>query len=47
MGFLSGLDSCEWTVVVDGKRVVMCLWDTAGQERYILHKLSFNHKETV
>ncbi|XP_020557097.2 uncharacterized protein rab44 isoform X1 [Oryzias latipes] len=29
-----GLDSCEWTVVVDGKRVVMCLWDTAGQERF-------------
>ncbi|XP_036067971.1 uncharacterized protein rab44 isoform X3 [Oryzias melastigma] len=29
-----GLDSYEWTVVVDGKRVVLCLWDTAGQERF-------------
>ncbi|XP_029005742.1 uncharacterized protein rab44 [Betta splendens] len=29
-----GLDSCMWTVVVDGKRVVLHLWDTAGQERF-------------
>ncbi|XP_023254099.1 ras-related protein Rab-18-like, partial [Seriola lalandi dorsalis] len=28
-----GLDSCMWTVVVDGKPVVLQLWDTAGQER--------------
>lgn len=28
-----GLDSCMWTVVVDGKHVVLQLWDTAGQER--------------
>uniref|UniRef100_A0A3B4X5D3 RAB29, member RAS oncogene family n=1 Tax=Seriola lalandi dorsalis TaxID=1841481 RepID=A0A3B4X5D3_SERLL len=24
-----GLDSCMWTVVVDGKPVVLQLWDTA------------------
>ncbi|XP_078104775.1 uncharacterized protein rab44 isoform X2 [Sander vitreus] len=29
-----GLDSCMWTVVVDGKHVVLRLWDTAGQERF-------------
>ncbi|XP_027857729.1 uncharacterized protein LOC114135025 isoform X1 [Xiphophorus couchianus] len=29
-----GLDSCKWTVVVDGKPVVLHLWDTAGQERF-------------
>ncbi|XP_032362766.1 uncharacterized protein rab44 isoform X4 [Etheostoma spectabile] len=29
-----GLDSCMWTVVVDGKYVVLQLWDTAGQERF-------------
>uniref|UniRef100_UPI0037E7559A uncharacterized protein rab44 n=1 Tax=Semicossyphus pulcher TaxID=241346 RepID=UPI0037E7559A len=29
-----GLDSCMWTVVVDGKPVVLKLWDTAGQERF-------------
>ncbi|KAK5872534.1 hypothetical protein PBY51_013224 [Eleginops maclovinus] len=29
-----GLDSCTWTVVVDGKLVVLQLWDTAGQERF-------------
>ncbi|KAM3620853.1 uncharacterized protein V6R79_002961 [Siganus canaliculatus] len=29
-----GLDSCRWTVVVDGKPVVLQLWDTAGQERF-------------
>ncbi|XP_070707070.1 uncharacterized protein rab44 [Pempheris klunzingeri] len=29
-----GLDSSLWTVVVDGKPVVLRLWDTAGQERF-------------
>ncbi|MEQ2260211.1 hypothetical protein XENORESO_008814 [Xenotaenia resolanae] len=29
-----GLDSCKWTVVVDGKPMVLQLWDTAGQERF-------------
>ncbi|XP_074526230.1 uncharacterized protein rab44 isoform X2 [Halichoeres trimaculatus] len=29
-----GIDSCLWTVVVDGKPVVLQLWDTAGQERF-------------
>ncbi|XP_061583237.1 uncharacterized protein rab44 isoform X2 [Cololabis saira] len=29
-----GLDSCKWTVVVDGKPVLIQLWDTAGQERF-------------
>ncbi|XP_069392633.1 uncharacterized protein rab44 isoform X2 [Paralichthys olivaceus] len=29
-----GLDYCMWTVVVDGKPVVLQLWDTAGQERF-------------
>ncbi|KAM9361890.1 uncharacterized protein rab44 [Symphorus nematophorus] len=29
-----GIDSCMWTVVVDGKPVVLQLWDTAGQERF-------------
>ncbi|XP_034725715.1 uncharacterized protein rab44 isoform X2 [Etheostoma cragini] len=29
-----GLDHCMWTVVVDGKHVVLQLWDTAGQERF-------------
>ncbi|KAM6947786.1 uncharacterized protein rab44 [Lycodopsis pacificus] len=29
-----GLDSCMWTVVVEGKPVVLELWDTAGQERF-------------
>ncbi|XP_029288089.1 uncharacterized protein rab44 isoform X2 [Cottoperca gobio] len=29
-----GLDSCMWTVIVDGKTVVIHLWDTAGQERF-------------
>ncbi|XP_029989926.1 uncharacterized protein rab44 [Sphaeramia orbicularis] len=29
-----GLDSCIWTVIVDGKTVVLHLWDTAGQERF-------------
>ncbi|XP_028261380.1 uncharacterized protein rab44 isoform X2 [Parambassis ranga] len=29
-----GLDSCTWTVVVDGKPVVLHVWDTAGQERF-------------
>uniref|UniRef100_A0A3Q2QQJ0 Ras-related protein Rab-44 n=2 Tax=Fundulus heteroclitus TaxID=8078 RepID=A0A3Q2QQJ0_FUNHE len=29
-----GLDSCKWTVVVDGKPVLLQLWDTAGQERF-------------
>ncbi|XP_037629609.1 uncharacterized protein rab44 isoform X2 [Sebastes umbrosus] len=29
-----GLDSCMWTVLVDGKPVVLQLWDTAGQERF-------------
>ncbi|KAM9859351.1 uncharacterized protein rab44 [Aulostomus maculatus] len=28
------LDMCLWTVVVDGKPVVLRLWDTAGQERF-------------
>ncbi|XP_037831369.1 uncharacterized protein rab44 isoform X3 [Kryptolebias marmoratus] len=28
------LDSCKWTVLVDGKPVVLQLWDTAGQERF-------------
>ncbi|XP_077458508.1 uncharacterized protein rab44 isoform X2 [Stigmatopora argus] len=30
----AGLDTCLWTVVVDGKTVVLQLWDTAGQERF-------------
>ncbi|XP_041819113.1 uncharacterized protein rab44 isoform X2 [Chelmon rostratus] len=30
----AGLDFCMWTVVVDGKPVVLRLWDTAGQERF-------------
>ncbi|XP_057702017.1 uncharacterized protein rab44 isoform X3 [Corythoichthys intestinalis] len=40
----AGLDTCLWTVVVDGKTVVLQLWDTAGQERFrsitkqILHR---------
>uniref|UniRef100_A0AAV2M7N6 Uncharacterized protein n=1 Tax=Knipowitschia caucasica TaxID=637954 RepID=A0AAV2M7N6_KNICA len=29
-----GMDSYKWTVVVDGKPVVLHLWDTAGQERF-------------
>nr|XP_043879684.1 uncharacterized protein rab44 isoform X2 [Solea senegalensis] len=29
-----GIDSCRWTVVVDGKPVALQLWDTAGQERF-------------
>ncbi|KAM8756086.1 uncharacterized protein rab44 isoform 2-T2 [Acanthopagrus schlegelii] len=29
-----GIDSFMWTVVVDGKPVVLQLWDTAGQERF-------------
>ncbi|KAM4588367.1 uncharacterized protein rab44 isoform 2-T2 [Odontesthes bonariensis] len=29
-----GLDSCIWTVIVEGKPVVLQLWDTAGQERF-------------
>ncbi|XP_073325231.1 uncharacterized protein rab44 isoform X1 [Pagrus major] len=29
-----GIDSFTWTVVVDGKPVVLKLWDTAGQERF-------------
>ncbi|XP_058487104.1 uncharacterized protein rab44 [Solea solea] len=29
-----GIDSYRWTVVVDGKPVVLQLWDTAGQERF-------------
>ncbi|KAF3856260.1 hypothetical protein F7725_016983 [Dissostichus mawsoni] len=29
-----GLDSCMWTVVVEGKPVLLQLWDTAGQERF-------------
>uniref|UniRef100_A0A3Q4C0Q0 RAB44, member RAS oncogene family n=1 Tax=Mola mola TaxID=94237 RepID=A0A3Q4C0Q0_MOLML len=29
-----GLDSCMWTVMVDGQQVVLQLWDTAGQERF-------------
>nr|XP_015814337.2 microtubule-associated protein futsch isoform X2 [Nothobranchius furzeri] len=29
-----GVDSCMWTVVVDGKPVMLQLWDTAGQERF-------------
>ncbi|XP_060898916.1 ras and EF-hand domain-containing protein homolog [Labrus mixtus] len=29
-----GVDCCLWTVVVDGKPVVLQLWDTAGQERF-------------
>ncbi|XP_061788581.1 uncharacterized protein rab44 [Nerophis lumbriciformis] len=29
-----GLDTCMWTVVVEGKLVVLQLWDTAGQERF-------------
>ncbi|XP_033994856.1 uncharacterized protein rab44 isoform X3 [Trematomus bernacchii] len=29
-----GIDSCMWTVVVEGKPVVLQLWDTAGQERF-------------
>ncbi|XP_020789702.1 titin homolog isoform X2 [Boleophthalmus pectinirostris] len=29
-----GMDSYKWTVVVDGKTVVLHLWDTAGQERF-------------
>nr|XP_057921232.1 uncharacterized protein rab44 [Doryrhamphus excisus] len=29
-----GLDTCLWTVVVEGKPVVLQLWDTAGQERF-------------
>ncbi|CAB1438038.1 unnamed protein product [Pleuronectes platessa] len=29
-----GLDTSLWTVVVDGKPVVLQLWDTAGQERF-------------
>ncbi|XP_077386811.1 uncharacterized protein rab44 [Festucalex cinctus] len=30
----AGLDTCLWTVVVDGKSVALQLWDTAGQERF-------------
>uniref|UniRef100_A0A3Q2ZJP5 RAB44, member RAS oncogene family n=1 Tax=Hippocampus comes TaxID=109280 RepID=A0A3Q2ZJP5_HIPCM len=30
----AGLDTCLWTVVVDGRPVVLQLWDTAGQERF-------------
>uniref|UniRef100_A0A1A7XUR3 RAB44, member RAS oncogene family n=1 Tax=Iconisemion striatum TaxID=60296 RepID=A0A1A7XUR3_9TELE len=29
-----GVDSCMWTVVIDGKPVMLQLWDTAGQERF-------------
>ncbi|XP_068598385.1 uncharacterized protein rab44 [Brachionichthys hirsutus] len=29
-----GLDCCIWTVVIDGKPVILQLWDTAGQERF-------------
>ncbi|XP_013887486.1 ras-related protein Rab-44 [Austrofundulus limnaeus] len=29
-----GMDSCKWTVVIDGKPVLLQLWDTAGQERF-------------
>ncbi|XP_028302562.1 ras-related protein Rab-26 isoform X2 [Gouania willdenowi] len=29
-----GLDTCKWTVMVDGKPVVLHVWDTAGQERF-------------
>ncbi|CAN9511804.1 unnamed protein product [Ophioblennius macclurei] len=29
-----GVDSCMWTVVVDGNPVVLHVWDTAGQERF-------------
>ncbi|XP_035007500.2 uncharacterized protein rab44 isoform X2 [Hippoglossus stenolepis] len=29
-----GLDTSTWTVMVDGKPVVLQLWDTAGQERF-------------
>nr|XP_040059211.1 uncharacterized protein rab44 [Gasterosteus aculeatus aculeatus] len=29
-----GLDYCMWTVLVEGKPVVLQLWDTAGQERF-------------
>ncbi|XP_029947630.1 uncharacterized protein rab44 [Salarias fasciatus] len=29
-----GLDSCMWTVVVEGNPVVLHVWDTAGQERF-------------
>ncbi|XP_061542836.1 uncharacterized protein rab44 [Phycodurus eques] len=30
----AGLDTCLWTVIVDGKPVELQLWDTAGQERF-------------
>ncbi|XP_061687613.1 ras-related protein Rab-44 isoform X2 [Syngnathoides biaculeatus] len=30
----AGLDTCLWTVIVDGKPVALQLWDTAGQERF-------------
>uniref|UniRef100_A0A8C6V321 Uncharacterized protein n=1 Tax=Neogobius melanostomus TaxID=47308 RepID=A0A8C6V321_9GOBI len=30
-----GMDSYKWTVVVNGKDIVLHLWDTAGQERYV------------
>uniref|UniRef100_A0A8C6V511 Uncharacterized protein n=1 Tax=Neogobius melanostomus TaxID=47308 RepID=A0A8C6V511_9GOBI len=29
-----GMDSYKWTVVVNGKDIVLHLWDTAGQERF-------------
>ncbi|KAM9408509.1 uncharacterized protein rab44 [Pholidichthys leucotaenia] len=29
-----GLDSLLWTVMIDGKPVVLQIWDTAGQERF-------------
>ncbi|XP_053724971.1 uncharacterized protein LOC128761090 [Synchiropus splendidus] len=35
-----GLDTCFWTVIVDGTPVVLQLWDTAGQERF--HSITRN-----
>lgn len=29
-----GMDSYKWTVVVNGRSIVLHLWDTAGQERF-------------
>lgn len=46
MGFHSGLDSCKWTVVVDGRPVVLQLWDTAGQERWGSQTDTHTHTHT-
>lgn len=29
-----GMDSFKWTVIMNGKTIVLHLWDTAGQERF-------------